>query len=490
MGYSEPRKGKNGDIRWIAIYRNVRGEKRSAGTYKTEEAADAAWQKAENDIAARRITDPRRSKQTFERYVLDDWFPNHEIELVTRQNYTYWIDKYLLPTFGRMRMVEILPVDVREWVTEMKKTANPPTIRQCKSVLDAIFTTAFDHDRIIILHPGRGVKTPAVPKKPKKIITVDQFEAIYMALRDDTMRLLVETDIESGLRWGELTELRVKDINFSSGIVTVSRAVVKLVAEFHPDGSHFYVKDYPKDGEWREVQLPAHLIAKLAAYVREHHLGSEELLFRHENPTEAKRLRRPAVLPDPKTLGWTDRNAAGRRYRHGTLSAYSAGRCRCQHCRNAQADYRARRRSSGLDAPRNVRTVTTDGHIGNNWFRRNVWSKALDSAALGFHVTPHGLRHAHASWLLEGGANIQVVKERLGHGSITTTEKYLHTLPGAGDAALSAMQSIRGEGRFNSGAALGAEQNPGGRVLLSKEQVARYEEAVTKLADLKSMLGI
>jgi site-specific recombinase XerD len=35
------------------------------------------------------------------------------------------------------------------------------------------------------------------------------------------------------------------------------------------------------------------------------------------------------------------------------------------------------------------------------------------------------LRHAHASWLLAGGADIQVVKDRLGHGSIVTTQNYL-----------------------------------------------------------------
>jgi hypothetical protein len=45
--------------------------------------------------------------------------------------------------------------------------------------------------------------------------------------------------------------------------------------------------------------------------------------------------------------------------------------------------------------------------------------------------------------LLAGGADLQVVKERLGHGSITTTEKYLHTLPTHHDAALSALDNIR-----------------------------------------------
>jgi site-specific recombinase XerD len=55
----------------------------------------------------------------------------------------------------------------------------------------------------------------------------------------------------------------------------------------------------------------------------------------------------------------------------------------------------------------------------------------------------HDLRHAHASWLLAGGADLQVVKERLGHANIATTERYLHTLPGAGETALDALSTVR-----------------------------------------------
>jgi site-specific recombinase XerD len=55
----------------------------------------------------------------------------------------------------------------------------------------------------------------------------------------------------------------------------------------------------------------------------------------------------------------------------------------------------------------------------------------------------HDLRHAHASWLLAGGADLQVVKDRLGHASIATTEKYLHSLPTADETALDALTKIR-----------------------------------------------
>jgi site-specific recombinase XerD len=87
--------------------------------------------------------------------------------------------------------------------------------------------------------------------------------------------------------------------------------------------------------------------------------------------------------------------------------------------------------------------VDTDGHISRDWFRQNVWHPALKRAGLTFPVRAHDLRHAHASWLLAGGADLQMVKNRLGHGSISTTEKYLHTLPEADDVALDAFSRIR-----------------------------------------------
>jgi integrase len=287
------------------------------------------------------------------------------------------------------------------------------------------------------------VKTPTVPRKPLKIITPVQFDAIYDALPDDASRLLIETDIESGLRWGELTEFRVKDLDLVTRVLTVSRTVVQVDPKFHPAGQRFLVKMYPKDREFRRLKLSQQLTDKLSAHIAAMGLGVDDLLFtmpRRDSP--ASRLR---VLPDPATRGFTTPNAAGRQYRHGTMSGYNAGQCRCRHCTDAAAIYRASRRAEGKDEPRKARMVATDedGHISRDWFRLNTWNPALDRAGLAFRVRAHDLRHAHASWLLAGGADLQMVKDRLGHGSITTTEKYLHTLPDADDTALEAFTKIR-----------------------------------------------
>lgn len=177
MGSTRERVGSDGSVRYTALYRDLKGHQRSAGTFTTQRQADRAWQRAESRVAQGYLGDPGRGRQSFRDYVEKTWLPNHEIEASTRQSYTHVLRCRILPEFGSMRMIDILPEHVREWVAAMKRGGvSAPTIRYAMVVLSAIFTTALN-DQVTSLHPCKGVKTPPVPAPPRRIITPEQFAA-------------------------------------------------------------------------------------------------------------------------------------------------------------------------------------------------------------------------------------------------------------------------------------------------------------------------
>ena len=92
--------------------------------------------------------------------------------------------------------------------------------------------------------------------------------------------------------------------------------------------------------------------------------------------------------------------------------------------RKAIDDYLVRLRPALLkDNKRALFLNSRGGRIS----RQSAWNivlEAAESAGLVGRVTPHGLRHSFATHLLDGGADIRVVQELLGHASVSTTQIY------------------------------------------------------------------
>lgn len=105
---------------------------------------------------------------------------------------------------------------------------------------------------------------------------------------------------------------------------------------------------------------------------------------------------------------------------------------RRQHLRHAVQSRRRRgRETDGRPRLRGRRDTPALllNRRGGRLTRASVWSlvkRAAREADLPPETSPHTLRHSYATHLLEGGADLRVVQELLGHAALSTTEIYTH----------------------------------------------------------------
>ncbi len=207
---------------------------------------------------------------------------------------------------------------------------------------------------------------PKVVKKKARTLTPAEYAAILDAL-PQRHRLMVETAINTGLRWGELIALKPHHLDLATRKLSVEETIVEVSTKNSPTGQRMLTKPYPKDSEPHTLGLPSDLVGQLADWITDRRLRSGDLLFATREGTPLSR----------------------------------------------------------------------------NTFRTRVWRSAVAASGVDFDVRVHDLRHAHASWLLGGGSDLKSVMDRMGHAQITTTQKYLHTLPDADQKNLTALDRIR-----------------------------------------------
>jgi len=364
MAWARKHVAADGTESFRGYYRDPDGRTRSAGTFTSTRAAMRAANKEQGKVGDGTWLDPVLGKITFRDFVENVWFPSRHLEATTAVAYRSNLDKHFLPAFGNRPIGKILPSTIQEWVTTaVAGGLSPRSVKKYHVMLSSIFKRAV-RDRIIAFNPCEDTELPKIIARQTRTITPEEYRRILDAI-PDRFKDLVVTDIQTGLRWGELIALRPRHVDFLRRTITVQETIVEVSKKHSPTGQRMIVKAYPKNNKPRVLGVRQDLLDLLAARITRLGLGRDDLLF-----------------PSTETPGGNP--------------------------------------------------------LSRNTFRTRVWLPAIDKAQIDFQVRPHDLRHAHASWLLAGGADLKGVMDRMGHAQIMTTQKYLHALPDADQKNLAA----------------------------------------------------
>jgi integrase len=197
---------------------------------------------------------------TFETYS-KTWMAQRDLKDRTREHYEKLLEHHVNPKFGPLPIASITADDVREWHAKMG--TKTPTLRaHAYGLLRAIMGTALSDGKIRInpcVIRGAGSARRVHKIRPASL---DEIETITQAMPEQ-YQAMVLLAAWCALRFGELTELRRKDIiiveptdkpdDDAYGIVRVERAVVRVEEGFQ-------LTTPKSDAGRRDVEIPPHLL--------------------------------------------------------------------------------------------------------------------------------------------------------------------------------------------------------------------------------------
>jgi len=228
MAWVKERVTGDGDKRFVACYRDPEGRQRSAGTYSSRRAAERAGNREDAKVREGAWHDHSRGEVTFAEYVETVWLPSKQVETSTLAAYRSYLDKHFIPTFGRRPMGKILPSEIQRWVTTATDNGlSAASVGKYHTMLQSVFERALV-DRVVTFNPCAHTELPKRVKKKSRTLTPEEYDAILNALPAQH-RLMVETAINTGLRWGELIALKPRHVDLAAGTLTVEETIVEVV---------------------------------------------------------------------------------------------------------------------------------------------------------------------------------------------------------------------------------------------------------------------
>src|SRR6266511_3820593 len=219
--YYRPRPGGKVAPPYEVPYLDSTGKRRWAVVHGSLEDAEA--KRAELRLRRRRERiEPIR--KTFEQYAWE-WLERQPVRERTREVHSWALREHLIPYFGRRRLDQITVDDVANFIAHMRR----------KGLRGSTTLTALRPLSRILAHAARRGAIPVNPcsqlergerpklddQRPKRILTLEEMQAIIACADGEPYRCLLELMLAAGLRIGEALGLAVCDLDRQHSLIRV-----------------------------------------------------------------------------------------------------------------------------------------------------------------------------------------------------------------------------------------------------------------------------
>ncbi|WP_456825328.1 tyrosine-type recombinase/integrase [Cellulomonas sp. P5_E12] len=423
---------------WTGYYRDPSRRKRSKGGFlRKRDAYDWAISQ-EQSVSLGTHVAPRAGRVTFGTWA-ERWLATLNVSPRTRDGYTERLRSLVLPRWKDVPLDRIGLSDVKAWCANMPTlsggTASAMRRRDAAQLFARMLDAAVDEGLLPRnpVHTRSGRKADYLPKahvkKEHRYLTHEHVRRLADAASPEARRLILVTAY-TGLRFGEVTALRARDVNPLGGHISVGRAFTRL------DNGQIILGG-TKTGRSRTVVVPPSMRQLLTASVEGKR--PDDLVFPAENGQPLRRdnftqREFARAVEAASTAVTTLQTALGtsEHLRTGVMSLSTTDKLRTFQLNHGLAS------TGETDEATWLALSESNDALGTHsagLLRRLSHVRLVEGSEDFPRLTFHDLRHTAASLAVAAGADIKALQSMLGHASASMTlDVYAGLFPGSLEA--------------------------------------------------------
>lgn len=249
-------------LRWMARWVDAEGREQSKSFARKLDATEHL-KTVITAQATGTYVDPRLGKVTFASFYAE-WSKR---QVWVANTYRAMGQAVTSVHFSDRPLSELRTSDIQTWVKTMEKTLAATTIRTRFANVRTVIRAAVK-DQTMARDITQGVSLPRLRRAEAAMVIPTSEEVGRLITGTDWLPTLVAVAAFTGLRKGELSALKVSDVNFLRKEVTVARQV-----QFNDDGT-MEIRAPKRESE-RVVYAPEQLMTMISEYLRVHNAGDD-----------------------------------------------------------------------------------------------------------------------------------------------------------------------------------------------------------------------